>query len=58
LRIDRLLKKGLSTLRQAQGERKNAMKLGRDPLMLSLSKHGAGLFNGLLCAMRSEDPRT
>jgi hypothetical protein len=26
---NRLLKKGVSTLRQAQGERKNAMKLGR-----------------------------
>jgi hypothetical protein len=35
----RLLKKAFRGLRQAQAERKSAMKPGRVPLMLSLSKH-------------------
>jgi hypothetical protein len=47
-RVRRLLKKAYHTLRQAQGERKGAMKSGGNPLMLSLSKHGVGFFSSLL----------
>ena len=54
--VARLLKKGFGTLRQAcpehrrraQGERETVMRSGRDPLMLSPSKHGVGFFSSLV----------
>src|SRR5450756_2263683 len=54
--FSRPLKKGLSTLRQAQGERKNAMKSGRGSAHAELVEAWGGVFQRAVSQAPRERP--